>query len=226
MKSISFYFLALLCTRHFADCCISNINSEHQKGKKFTKIINVNDEVNAEVNIAVKDSTTILNCSSESSMVEHCQISHGNKVCKAHFKDGKFKKIGTCDTYFEDVRFNRAKEGKTCQIIIEKTKFNHGGIWMCELRKNLKEYNIVIRKAFKVEVVKMSVHDMILIVVGVEFCVILIGLLSFTCLKYFEENPEPKIDHTKKNKLRLKAISMNVLKEKDSGIYSTSEINT
>ena len=192
MKLPCFYFLVLVYTIHFANCCNSNNNSEGHMGKKFTKLIN--DEISAEVNIVPRNGRTVMNCSSESFMLEHCQISHRNKICKVHFKDGRFKKLSTCDRYFKDVKFDRTNDKQTCQIVIEETKFKHGGIWICKIRKNLIEYNNFITKAFKVEVVKMSDHDMMLIVAGVEFCAILMGLLSFTCLKYFEGKPEPNIN--------------------------------
>ena len=126
--------------------------------------------------------------------------------CNAADRNGTFVKLRQCDKLFEDVIFKRVNDRKTCQAVIEDTKLKHGGTWECGLQW-YPDYSVKTTQEFLVKVQNyLDDVSMIWIVALVEICIILMGSLSFGCLKYFEENHEPKIDHKQNNKLHLKAF--------------------
>ena len=156
--------------------------------------------------------------------IKHCQISFGSRDCTANYTKGNFLKKKNCDKIFDDVILNRTKDGKTCQVIIENTQLKHGGLWKCGLKSSLKK-DFVQHEEFHLEVQIFDGDAKMWIVTFVEIGVILMGSLSFACLKCFEDKPTAKIDQKKKPKLHLKTMTMKVLMDKDSGIDSPSDTN-
>ena len=130
-----------------------------------------------------------------------------NKTCNASDRNGTFVKLRQCDKLFQDVIFKRVNDRKTCQAVIEDTKLKHGGTWKCGLQW-YPDYSVKTTQEFLVQVQNyLDDVSMIWIVASVEICIILMGSLSFGCLKYFEEKREAKIENEKKLKIDLKTIS-------------------
>ena len=167
---------------------------------------------------------TVMNFTADLSYrIKHCQISFGKRNCTASYKKGNFLKKKHCDKIFDDVILNKI-DGKTCQVVIENTQLKHGGLWKCGLKSSLKK-DFVQHEEFHLEVQIFDGDAKMWIVTFVEIGVILLGSLSFACLKCFEDEPKAKMDQKKKPKLHLKTMTMKVLMDKDSGIDSPSDIN-
>ena len=156
--------------------------------------------------------------------IKNCKISFRKRNCTASYKNDNFLKKEDCDKIFNDVILHRTKDGKTCLVVIENTQLKHGGLWKCELKRSPK-MDIVQYEEFFLEVQMFDDDAKMWIVTFVEIGVILMGSLSFACLKCFEDKPTAKIDQKKKPKLHLKTMTMKVLMDKDSGIDSPSDIN-
>ena len=166
---------------------------------------------------------TIMNFTANSNYkIKHCQISFEKRNCTALYINVNFLKNKNCDKIFDDVILNRIN-GKTCQVVIENTQLKHGGLWKCGLQRPSED--VIPMKEFLLEVEIFDDDAMMWIVTFVEIGVILLGSLSFACLKCFEDEPKAKMDQKKKPKLHLKTVTMKVLMDKDSGIDSPSDTN-
>ena len=193
MKFI-FFLIIFLSIKNHAQCCKANkISLDWQHSNNVTTF---------------RGKKTVINCTAQYPFdFNQCKISLRNKTCNAADRNGTFMKLRQCDKLFQDVIFKRVNDRKTCQAVIEDTKLKHGGTWKCGLQW-YPDYSVKTTQEFLVQVQNyLDDVSMIWIVASVEICIILMGSLSFGCLKYFEEKREAKIENEKKLKIDLKTIS-------------------
>ena len=95
-----------------------------------------------EIKISKKGSKTEMNCTTTEE-IGSCEIFHNEKSCTSYVIKDKFAKLSKCDEEFDGVIFNRMDAGKTCQIVIENTKPEHNGIWICSVLHKHKSTDII-----------------------------------------------------------------------------------
>ena len=185
---------------------LCNFLRGYQKGVKITLHVTPRNQIFASSGITSLDvkkkvlkkgTKTIMHCNS-TEKIEFCTISHGSKSCTAIAKDTKFVKRPNCDKKFDDVAFNRVNHGRACQIVIENTKLDQSGLWICSLRHFLAD-----DKVFEEEVsdyndqeplptkINLTELDKIWIITSACIVVLIMGSVSFACLTCFS-NPRNK----------------------------------
>ena len=87
-----------------------------------------------EIKIVKKGDRTEMHCAAAATKeIGFCTIFRNEKSCTAYANKDRFVKLSQCDEDFEGVIFNKMNAGSTCQIVIENTKREHTGVWICSL---------------------------------------------------------------------------------------------
>ena len=85
-----------------------------------------------DIKITKKGDKTEMFCTTTEE-IGSCTIFRNEKSCTSYASNNKFVALSKCDEEFDGVVFNRMDAGLTCQIVIENTKLEHSGVWICSL---------------------------------------------------------------------------------------------